>query len=73
VDGLYEKILKDVPQAAYTVPDNMVALRINEEGHSDENGSLVEYFYQENSPSEQTTLAPNEKSRPSDIIKDQLL
>ena len=71
--GYMEKILKDVPQAAYTMPDNMVALRINEEGHSDENGSLVEYFYQENSPSEQATPAPNEKSRPSDIIKDQLL
>ncbi len=71
--GYMEKILKDVPQAVYTMPDNMVALRINEEGHSDESGSLVDYFYQENAPSEQTTLTPNEKSRHSDVIKDQLL
>ena len=27
-----EKILKDVPEAVYTMPDNMVAIHINEEG-----------------------------------------
>ncbi len=69
-----EKALKDVPQAEYTMPDNMVAVRINEEGYRDENGSLVEYFYQENVPSEQAVPhAPGEGTRPTDTVKDQLL
>jgi penicillin-binding protein 1A len=69
-----EKTLKDVPQAAYAMPENMVAMRINEEGYHDKNGSLVEYFYQENVPSEQAMPhAPNEETRPADTVKDQLL
>ncbi|TAN72468.1 MAG: penicillin-binding protein 1A [Gallionella sp.] len=71
--GYMEKTLKNVPQAAYTMPDNMVATRINEQGHQDENGSLIEYFYQENSPSEQAAHAPSEESKPANILKDQLL
>jgi len=71
--GYMEKILKDVPQAIYTMPENMAAKLINEQGEIDENGSLVEYFYQENVPSEQNMHAPNEESKPSNIIKDQLL
>ena len=46
------KILKDVPQAAYSMPENMVAARINNDGLRDESSSLVEYFYQENLPPE---------------------
>ena len=42
-----EKMLKDVPQAVYTMPENMVAVRINENGYRDANGALIEYFYQE--------------------------
>lgn len=68
-----EKVLKDMPQTLYSMPDNMVAARINEAGHRDENGSLVEYFYQENLPSEQTTPLPDEGARPADSAKDQLL
>ena len=69
-----EKALKDVPQAVYAMPDNMIATRINNEGHRDANGSLIEYFYQENIPSEQAMPhAPNEEARPTDAIKDQLL
>ncbi len=68
-----EKILKDVPQAVYTMPDNMVALRINEEGYRDDNSSRVEYFYQENAPAEQAIPAPGEEIKPADTIKDQLL
>ncbi|MDD5384661.1 MAG: penicillin-binding protein 1A [Gallionella sp.] len=72
--GYMEKALKDVPQAAYAMPDNMVAVRINENGHRDANGSLFEYFYQENIPPEQTMPhVPNEENRPADTIKDQLL
>ena len=68
-----EKALKDVPQAVYAMPDNMVAVRINEEGHADKEGQLVEYFYQENVPSEQSMPAPSEEVKPTDTVKDQLL
>ncbi len=76
--GYMEKALKDVPQAAYAMPDNMVAVRINENGYRDANGALIEYFYQENIPPEQAMPpAPsedgNKEVRPADTIKDQLL
>jgi penicillin-binding protein 1A len=69
-----KKILKDVPQAVYTMPENMAAVPINREGFRDESASLIEYFYQENIPSEQTMPhVPNEEAKPADTIKDQLL
>lgn len=68
-----DKILKDVPQAVYTMPENMVAVRINEDGYRDEDSSRIEYFYQENVPSEQAMPAPGEETKPADTIKDQLL
>lgn len=69
-----EKALKDVPQAVYAMPDNMVTVRINEEGYRDPNGSLFEQFYKENIPPEQAMPhTPNEAARPADTIKDQLL
>ena len=68
-----EKILKDVPQAVYTMPENMVAVRINEDGNRDEDASRIEYFYQENVPSEQAMPTPGEGAKPADTIKDQLL
>ncbi|HEU0188552.1 MAG TPA: penicillin-binding protein 1A [Gallionella sp.] len=68
-----DKILKDVPQAVYTMPENMVAVRINEDGYRDEDGSRIEYFYQENVPSEQAMPVPGEETKPADTIKDQLL
>lgn len=71
-----EKTLKDVPQAAYSMPDNMVAARINDSGHRDENGALTEYFYQENVPSTQVMPAiPSEdkEAKPTETVKDQLL
>jgi len=67
------KVLKDVPQAVYTMPDNMVAMRINKEGNLDESGALIEYFYQENIPAEKSIFAPNEENKPTDVVKDQLL
>lgn len=66
-----DKILKDVPEAEYTMPDNMAAVRINENGQTDPNGNRVEYFYQENIPP-----AAGESSSGSntehDSVKDQL-
>ncbi len=68
-----EKVLKNVPQAEYSMPDNMAAVRINESGHRDENGARVEYFYQENVPGGQAAPAPVEIGKPADSVKDQLL
>ncbi|HXU93581.1 MAG TPA: penicillin-binding protein 1A [Gallionella sp.] len=67
------KVLKDVPQATYAMPENMVAARINESGHRDENGPLVEYFYQENVPTEQPLPPPTGDAKPAETAKDQLL
>lgn len=68
-----EKTLKNVPQAEYSMPDNMAAVRINESGHRDENGARVEYFYQENVPGGQAAPVPVEIGKPADSVKDQLL
>ena len=64
------KVLRDVPEAAYTMPDNMVAARINNNGLRDANGELVDYFYQENLPREQSAVPP-EKTH-GETVKDQL-
>lgn len=68
-----EKILKGVPEAVYTMPDNMVAVHINEEGYRDDNSPRIEYFYQENVPPEHVLPAPSEDTKPADTVKDQLL
>jgi penicillin-binding protein 1A len=69
-----EKILKNVPEATYTMPDNMVAIHINEEGYRDDNSPRVEYFYRENVPPEHALpTAPSEETKPADTVKDQLL
>ena len=60
-----EKVLKNVPQAEYSMPENMVALPIGD--------GRVEYFYQENVPGGQAAPAPSEQSKPDDTVKDQLL
>lgn len=61
------KILKQAPEATYTMPENMVAARINKDGQRNEAGELVEYFYQENLPPEQP-VPPPEKSLIETII-----
>lgn len=71
--GYMEKVLRDVPEAVYTMPDNMVAVHINDEGYRDDNSPLVEYFYQENVPPEHAMPAPSQEIKPADTIKDQLL
>lgn len=68
-----EKMLKDVPEATYTMPDNMVAVHINDDGYHDDNSPRVEYFYRENVPPEHAVPAPNQEIKPADTIKDQLL
>lgn len=65
-----EKMLKDVPEAEYTMPDNMVALRINENGLRDPNGGREEYFYQENIPP--TVGEASSENEHPDAVKDQL-
>lgn len=69
--GYMEKVLKDVPQATYSMPDGMVAARINESGHLDDTAARVEYFYKENVPSAQAAPTPSEPT-PTDVVKDQL-
>jgi hypothetical protein len=56
------------------MPDNMVAIHINEEGYRDDNSPRVEYFYRENVPPEHALpTAPSEETKPADTVKDQLL
>jgi len=71
--GYMEKVLKDVPEAVYTMPDNMASVHINEDGYRDDNSPRIEYFYQENVPPEHVVPTPSEEIKPSDTIKDQLL
>ena len=44
------KVLKNVPEASYTMPENMIAVRLNAAGRVDENGERTEIYYQENAP-----------------------
>lgn len=53
------KVLKDLPEATYTLPENMVETTINEQGRPDPNGTRKEYFYQENMP---TAASPVENA-----------
>jgi len=71
--GYMEKVLKDVPEAVYSMPDNMEAVHINDEGFRDDNSSWIEYFYQENVPPEHVLATPSEEIKPSETVKDQLL
>ncbi|MFA6970219.1 MAG: penicillin-binding protein 1A [Gallionella sp.] len=68
-----EKVLKNVPQAEYSMPDNMVAVHVNESGHRDEGAARVEYFYQENVPGGQAVPPPAAAGSAVDAVKDQLL
>jgi len=67
-----EKVLKDVPQAVYTMPENMVAARINDGGLRDPDGGRIEYFYQENLPPAVGEALPGESGERIDSVKDQL-
>lgn len=65
-------VLKGVPQATYTMPDGMVAARINKNGLRDQNGDRTEVFYQENLPPEQGTIQQDTTAKPADTVRDQL-
>ena len=63
-------VLKNVPEMGYTMPDNMVAAHINNNGMRDPSGELTEYFYQDKLPSEQSVITHDKSQK--DSIKDQL-
>jgi penicillin-binding protein 1A len=69
--GYMGKMLKDVPEVEYTVPEHIVTARINENGLRDSNGNRIEYFYEENLPPEQGDIVP-EANKPADTVNDQL-
>lgn len=68
-----EQVLKKIPQAEYTMPENMIAIPINDEGLRDDNSTRIEYFYQENVPSGTAASATIEQDKPTEVVKDQLL
>jgi penicillin-binding protein 1A len=68
-----EKVLRDVPQAEYVMPENMVAMHINDDGLLDDKSPRIEYFYQENVPTGQAAPILNEQNKPAETVKDQLL
>jgi len=65
-------VLKGVPEAEYTMPDNMVVSRINENGLRDPNGTRDEYFYQENLPPAVGESLNGEDIDQDESVKDQL-
>ncbi len=67
-----EKVLKDVPQATYSMPDGIVAAHINEAGRLDDSSPRIEYFYKENVPTTQAAPSANEAAPASETVKDQL-
>lgn len=71
--GYMGKVLKDVPEAVYTMPDTLTEVHIDEDGNRDDNSPLVEYFYPENAPPERAPPPPSETMKPADTVRDQLL
>jgi penicillin-binding protein 1A len=69
--GYMEKVLPGVPEAVYSMPDNMVAARINDNGLRDPNGNRIEYFYREFLPQEQSLIIDSASS-PAETVTDQL-
>jgi len=69
--GYMEKILPGVPEAVYTMPDGMIAARINENGKRDTNGNRIEYFYKEFLPAEQSASI-DAASSPAETSTEQL-
>jgi penicillin-binding protein 1A len=71
--GYMGKVLKDVPEATYTMPDGIVEVHIDADGYRDDNSPQVEYFYKENVPPERPMHAPSQETKPTDTVRDQLL
>ena len=61
------KVLQGVPEATYTMPDNMVEVHIDADGYRDDSSPRVEYFYKENAPPARAVPAPSREAKPADI------
>jgi penicillin-binding protein 1A len=70
--GYMRTVLADVPEAIYTMPEHMVALNINDNGQLDPSSPRVEYFYEENAPTEQVEGTVVDLNKPADSEKEQL-
>jgi penicillin-binding protein 1A len=66
------KVLKDAPQAVYTMPEDMAAVRINDAGGRDANGNRTEYFYKENIPNATGDSLSADSTDHPDSVKEQL-
>jgi penicillin-binding protein 1A len=69
--GYMEKMLAGVPEAVYSMPENMVAARINDNGRRDPKGNRTEYFYKEFLPPEQSVQV-DPAANPAETPTDQL-
>ena len=69
--GYMEKVLPGVPEAVYSMPENMASARINDSGRRDPAGNRLEYFYKEFLPPEQTAIL-DPASNPADASTEQL-
>ena len=69
--GYMGKALAGVPEAVYTMPENMIAARINDNGRRDPNGNRMEYFYKEFLPPEQSVII-DPASSPVETTTEQL-
>jgi len=69
--GYMGKVLSGVPEAVYSMPENMVAARINDNGRRDPNGNRIEYFYKEFLPAEQSVII-DPASSPVETTTEQL-
>lgn len=76
--GYMGKVLKNVPEAAMSVPEGVVAMKIDPQTGlhvTDEREGLVEYFYQENPPPDSgggLGDQPASGTKPPEEVRDQL-
>lgn len=69
--GYMEKALQNVPEAVYTMPENMISARINDNGLRDPNGNRIEFFYKEFLPPERNIVIDS-SSGPIETPSEQL-
>lgn len=67
-----DAILKNVPEAVYTMPDGVVSAHVNQSGLRDPSSERTEIFYQENLPPEQGAQQQENSAKPSDSVREQL-
>jgi len=66
------KMLSGVPEAVYSMPENMAAARINDSGQRDHSGNRIEYFYKEFLPPEQSIIIDTAPTPGEETSTDQL-